>query len=139
MANVKVKERAPTAEGSCSGSATPGHEVAVVTINLEEVYDAVGGPESAASTILESLLKAWGARYKILCNSSPDVGDEYFDEEFENIAEALYGAYMEGEVDEDPYVLAALRVAERHNADAVIVLYDGYESAIAIAWRSECR
>jgi len=136
--NGKAPTSAERAEGSSPGSgATPGHEIPVITINLEELYDAVGGPDSSASSILEGILKAWGVKYSLLCNSSPDVGDKYFDEEFETLLDEYYD--KEEEIGEDPYVFAALRVAERRNADAVIELYDGYESSLALVWRGEWR
>jgi len=134
--NGKAPTSALSAEGSSPGSgATPGHEIPVITINLEELYDAVGGPDSSASSILEGILKAWGVKYSLLCNSSPDVGDEYFDEEFETLLDKYYEAYIEGKINEDPHVLTALHIAARRGADAVIDFRDGYESAIAIAWK----
>ena len=118
---------------------TPGgeheEEIPVVVVNLEELYDVVGGPASAASTILEGILKAWGVKYEILCNSSPDTGDTYFDKEFDSLLDEYYNAYMEGEIDEDPHVLTALHIAARRGADAVVDFRDGYESALAIAWK----
>jgi len=131
----------PAAAGQAGVPPTPGgeheEEIPVVVVNLEELYDAVGGPMNSASDILEGILKAWGVKYSLLCNSSPDVGDEYYDEEFKNLLDEYYD--KEEEIDEDPYVLAALRIAAQRGADAVIDFRDGYESALALVWRGEWR
>jgi len=123
----------PAAAAQAGVPPTPGgepevpEEIPEVFISLEELYDTVGFPPTAAWETLKAILEKWSLDHVILYNVSPDAGIEYFDPEFERIAEK----YEEG--DEDDWLTSAVRdYARRKGARAIVTYYDGYEEAAAV-------
>jgi len=102
-------------------------KIKFVKIDLSDLYEIIR-PKVSAYKILKSILDQYDVNYEILLNISPDVGEEYLtnDKEFENkFSEALYV--------EDAFEVLE-EYAEKKNAKAIIVLEDGYESAIALIY-----
>jgi len=108
-------------------------EVPIVEIDLQDLYWVVR-PDVTASKILESILERYPVDYRILENSSPDVGSEYYDrawEKFEKKCEKEKGDYL----GKEEWLECARRYAATINADGIVYLFDGYESALAVIWR----
>jgi len=130
----------PAAAAQAGVPPTPGGEREVREVNIDEVYIdledlylTVSGPAAAAAEVLKALLDAWGVGYTLLYNDSPDAGIEYFDPEFERIAEKYE------ESDEDDWLFSAAReYARALHARALVVLYDGYERAAAVIFDDDC-
>jgi len=119
------------AGGSPSAGEAPIEEVPVAEIDLSGLYDVVR-PDVTAAKILESILERYPADYRILENYSPDVGSEYYDQSWKKFAKRCE---EEDIMDKRGWLECARRYATTINADGVIYLYDGYESAIAVVWR----
>jgi len=110
-------------------------EMPVVEINLSELYDVACGTDVAAIGKLQSILESYNAEYRLLENYSPDVGSEYYNEEWREFTKRCEEEY--DILDKRSWLECAKRYATMVGADAVVYLYDGYESAVAIVWSKE--
>jgi hypothetical protein len=111
--------------------------MSVIRINLEELYDALGGPEHSPAWLLRRILEFYKAKPIIIVNYVTDAPPEhkgyYIDyaetreavEKFEKIQE-------DGEWKNWDEFLELL--AEEFGA-SVVELYDGYDTAVAVARR----
>jgi len=102
----------------------------VVEVDLSSLYEVAPTPKARACDLLKALLEAWGLKYRLLANMSPDIDVEFFDEEFRRFYRAAERAHVHGAVEEDDIVGA---FAEREGAKAVR-LFDGYEWAYALVF-----
>jgi len=121
------------AVASPTAGEAPIEEVPIVEIDLQDLYWVVR-PDTVASKILESILERYPVDYRVLENFSPDVGSEYYDQTwkaFEKRCEKEKGDYM----GKEDWLECARKYAKTVRADAVVYLFDGYESALALVWR----
>ena len=126
----------PAAAAQAGVPASPGgqevpEEIPEVFITLEDLYDTVGIPPTAAWETLKAILEKWGLDHVILYNDSPDAGIDYFDGEFERLAEEYERKYG---WEDDWLPLAAKDYARKRGARAVVTYYDGYERAAALVF-----
>jgi len=110
-------------------------EIPVIEVDLQDLY-RYGRPDITAAKILESILEVYNVEYSVLENSSPDVGSEYFDKgwkKFEKKCEKEKGDYM----GKEDWLECARKYARETGAVAVVYLFDGYESALALIFEGE--
>jgi hypothetical protein len=102
-------------------------EIKFVKIDLSDLYEVMQ-PKVSAWRILKSILDQYDVHYELLVNLSPDAGEEYLtdDKEFKDkFSEALYDEDIDKVLEE---------YAKKKNAKVVILLNDGYESAMALVF-----
>jgi hypothetical protein len=102
-------------------------EIKFVKIDLSDLYEVIQ-PQVSAWRILKNILDLYDVHYELLVNLSPDAGEEYLtdDKEFQDkFNEALYDEDIDKVLEE---------YAKKKNAKAVVILNDGYESAIALVY-----
>jgi polyhydroxyalkanoate synthesis regulator protein len=114
--------------------------VSVIKINLEELYDALGGPDEAPARLLQRIVEFYGGKLILLVNVATDGDTEVFYAESEEVKEQFEELVMEvfskwdGSNTPECWEELEHRLAAEFNA-AVIDLYDGYDFAIAVAKR----
>jgi hypothetical protein len=106
----------------------------VISINLEPLYDALGGPDHGPAWLLRRILEFYKAKPIIIVNYVTDAPPEhkgyYIDyAETRETVEKFEKVYYEGEWKDWDEFLKLL--AAEFNA-VVIELYDGYDTAVAV-------
>jgi hypothetical protein len=130
----------PFGEVSAAGlGVTPADlgKSSVITINLEPLYDALGGTEYAPARLARAIIEFYGAKPVIIANFVTDAPAEhkgyYIDyAETKEIVEKFEKVYEEGGWKEWGEFLAEL--AEEFGA-VVVEVYDGYDTAVAVCVR----
>jgi hypothetical protein len=115
------------AAGSPAASKAPTDEFEVKWIRLDfsDLY-SLGHIDVLAAELLAQILDAYGVKYELLVNCSPDVGVTYYvyDLEFMRKFDEAQGWQEEEKVIEE--------YARKKGATAIVELFDGYEWAAAI-------
>jgi hypothetical protein len=106
----------------------------VIAINLEPLYDALGGTEYAPARLARAIIEFYGAKPVIIVNFVTDAPAEhkgyYIDYAVSDDAkEKFEKVYEEGGWKEWDEFLAEL--ATEFGA-AVVEVYDGYDTAVAV-------
>jgi hypothetical protein len=112
----------------------------VVKVDLEELYDALGGPDEAPARLLQRIVEFYGGKLILLVNVSTDVGTEVYyatDDEVRVRFERLVGeAFSKWDGSNTPECWEELEERLAKEFGAVIVeLFDGYDFAIAVVGR----
>jgi hypothetical protein len=114
----------------------------VVKVNLEELYDALGGPDEAPASLLRRIVEYFKGKLILLVNVATDGDAEIYyaaDDEakvrFEKLVDEVFSKW-DGSNTPECWEELEHRLAEEFNA-VVIDLYDGYDFAIAVAQRGE--
>ncbi|MCI4409576.1 MAG: hypothetical protein JHC26_10830 [Thermofilum sp.] len=98
-------------------------EVQLVRIDLDPLYEY--GVNYKSEDLLKMILDQYEAiEYKLLFSASPDIDVKYFDSDFRD--------YVMEYPDDIDIVDLAVKYAETHGYEKVVVLDDGYEEAIAV-------
>jgi hypothetical protein len=114
----------------------------VIRIDLEELYDALGGPDEAPAHLLRRVVEYFKGKLILLVNVSTDVGTKVYyaasqdvKERFEKLVDEVFSKWN-GENTPECWEELEERLAETFDA-TVIELYDGYDFAVAVARRGE--
>jgi hypothetical protein len=112
----------------------------VIAINLEPLYDALGGTEYAPARLARAIIEFYGAKPVIIVNFVTDAPAEhkgyYIDYAASDGAkEKFEKVYEEGGWKEWDEFLELL--AEEFGAP-VVELYDGYDTAVAVCTKAVC-
>lgn len=108
----------------------------VVRLSLENIYSNLIFPETMAATILKDILGNYNARILLLLNIAPsgETTIQYKDESLSvdpiRLTEELYRE----NISIDEYINRIVKALERvaGEDDIIVVLFDGYEYAIAL-------
>ena len=113
-------------------------EADVISINLEPLYDALGGPDEAPADLLRRIVEFYKGKLILLVNVATDGGTEIYYAESEDVKatfEKLVDEVFErwnGENTPELWEELERRLAAEFDA-VVVELYDGYDFAIAVA------
>jgi len=112
----------------------------VVRINLEELYDALGGPDEAPARLLQRIVEYFKGKLVLLVNVATDGDTEIYyatDDEAKAVFEELVMEVFErwnGENTPELWEELEHRLAVEFNA-VVVELFDGYDFAVAVVKR----
>ena len=104
----------------------PEGQVRLVKIDLDDLYEY--GIMTTSEELLKMILDQYEAiDYKLLFSASQDIDVIYHDLAFKK--------YVEEYPDDEDIDLVELAVeyAEKNGYEVVVVLFDGYETAVAVA------
>jgi hypothetical protein len=109
-------------------------EAGVIAINLEPLYDVLGGPDHGPAWLLMRVLEFYKARPIVVTNFVTDApaghkGYFFYYAESEEARRKFEEIYEEGGWKEWDEFLGLL--AEEFNA-VVVEVYDGYDTAVAV-------
>jgi len=102
----------------------PEGQVRLVKIDLDDLYEY--GIMTTSEELLKMILDQYEAiDYKLLFSASQDIDVIYHDSAFKK--------YVEEYPDDVDLVELAVEYAEKNGYEVIVVLFDGYETAVAVA------
>jgi len=114
--------------------------MSVIRVNLEELYDALGGPDEAPAQLLRRIVEFYKGKLILLVNVATDgdteiyyAADDGVKATFEELVMEVFSRWN-GENTPELWEELEHRLAAEFNA-IVIELFDGYDFAIAVAKR----
>ncbi|MCC6005666.1 MAG: hypothetical protein LM590_15110 [Thermofilum sp.] len=114
--------------------------MSVIRVDLEELYDALGGPDEAPASLLRRIVEYFKGKLILLVNVATDGDAEIYyaaDGEakvcFERLVDEVFSRW-DGSNTPELWEELEHRLAEEFDA-VVIDLYDGYDFAIAVVGR----
>jgi hypothetical protein len=112
----------------------------VVRINLEELYDMLGGPDEAPAQLLQRIVEYFKGELILLVNVATDGDTEIYYTADDGVKATFEALVMEvfakwnGENTPELWEELEHRLAAEFNA-VVVELYDGYDFAVAVVRR----